>query len=136
MKCWKGRLHLATVAETVSDGKSTKPSRWMSLMKQNPDAAVIIAALVAVAGGSLYIGQLHHAVIHERELRERAVETERELRKKDVEAAKKDVEAAKNEVRMEMERRIADFLTKGDYRGVMEAIDAAKMHRDEVKVGG
>jgi len=149
--CWKGRRHLATVADEY-DARSTKhpqasPKSWLWRLRQNADVAAIIAVLAGVCGGSVYIGQLHHAVIHERELRDKdveaarkAVEAERALREKDAEAERvlreKDVAAAKTEVRLEMERRIADFLTKGDYRGVMEAIEAAKEQRDNTKVGG
>jgi hypothetical protein len=60
-------------------------------------------------------------------------EKDRETARKDLEAAKLAGEKDVLGVRLDLERRIADFMTKGDYKGVLEAIDAAKLQREAVK---
>jgi len=122
----------------------------------------ILSGLVVVVGtaisGAVYIGELRQALASEREkrktevkavrellqaelgkereLREREVVKERGLRERDVkkerELRERDVKAVMLEAHLEMERRIADFMTKGDYSGVLEAIENSKRRREKV----
>jgi len=111
----------------------------------------ILSGLVVVVGtaisGAVYIGELRQALASEREKRETEVKAvrellqaelgkERELREREVvkerELRERDVKAVMLEAHLEMERRIADFMTKGDYSGVLEAIENSKRRREKV----
>ena len=105
-------------------------------MREGDLAAVmasVVGLVLAVGGATFEFGQLRQEVLHERELRHKDMEAAKLSAQKYVEAAKLAAQKDVMGVRLDMERRIADFMTKGDYKGVLEAIDAAKLQREAVK---
>jgi len=105
-----------------------------------------------VIGVAVYIGELKNAMASEGEKHQievKALEKEVELREKAVrglmekevrkerELREMEVGKVRVEAQLHIERKVADFMTKGEYSGVLKMIeDSQKRRDDEKQVGG